>query len=161
MAPRWKGKDAKAKKDAEAEALKEPMSKMINGSDTGPQNDQELGHYMKSKKETFLCFYKAHSLLKMKNWVVRPGAQYGADFVVHRYHPSRVHSEYGVLVLSDGDDKDLNGRLRVWSDVHCTTRLLGSVTKILLVLYVNKNDNNNESPLCLANYTVEERTITR
>ena len=133
----------------------------INGSDTGPQNDQELGHYMKSKKETFLCFYKAHSLLKMKNWVVRSGAQYGADFVVHRYHPSRVHSEYGVLVLSDGDDKDLNGRLRVWSDVHCTTRLLGSVTKILLVLYVNKNDNNNESPLCLANYTVEERTITR
>ena len=30
MAPRWKGKDAKAKKEAEARALKEPMSKIIS-----------------------------------------------------------------------------------------------------------------------------------
>ncbi|KAL9331630.1 hypothetical protein ACSQ67_001240 [Phaseolus vulgaris] len=208
MAPRWKGKDAQAKKDAEAEALKEPMSKIvsqlksslvqsdtcgllsdnsvqlavgveqldlldkacfgrpvrtiekdkhwfqlsfeeafylcyslkclkINGSGTGPQNDEELWHYMKSKKETFPCFYKAYSHLRMKNWVVRSGSQY------------------------DGEDKDLNGRLRVWSDIHCTTRLVGSVAKILLVLHVNKIGNNNESPLCLANYTVEECTITR
>lgn len=232
MAPRWKGKDAKAKKDAEAEALKEPMSKIIsqlqsslvqsdtcgflsdnsvhlavgaeqidlfdkacfgrpvrtvekdklwfqlsfeeafylsyslkclniNGSDTGPQNDEELWHYMKSQKETFPCLYKAYSHLRMKNWVVRSGAQYGVDFIVYRHHPARVHSEYGVLVLSDGDDNDLDGRLRVWSDVHCATRLLGSVAKSLLVLHVNKNGNNNESPLCLANYSVEERTITR
>lgn len=232
MAPRWKGKDAQAKKDAEAEALKEPMSKIvsqhksslvqsdtcgllsdnsvqlavgveqldlldkacfgrpvrtiekdkhwfqlsfeeafylcyslkclkINGSGTGPQNDEELWHYMKSKKETFPCFYKAYSHLRMKYWVVRSGSQYGVDFVIYRHHPSRVHSEYGVLVLSDGEDKDLNGRLRVWSDIHCTTRLVGSVAKILLVLHVNKIGNNNESPLCLANYTVEECTITR
>ncbi|KAK7396273.1 hypothetical protein VNO78_17158 [Psophocarpus tetragonolobus] len=231
MAPRWKGKDAKAKKDAEAEALKEPMSKIvsqlqsslvqsdtrgflsdnsvhlavgeeqldlldkacfgrpvrtvekdkhwfqlsfeeafylcdslkclkINGSDTGPQNE-ELWNYMKSQKEAFPYFYKAYSHLRLKNWVVRSGAQYGVDFVVYRHHPGRVHSEYGVLVLSDEDDKDLNGRLEVWSDFHCTTRLLGSVAKFLLVLYVNKNGNGNESPLCLSNYTVEERTITR
>ncbi|KAG5035674.1 hypothetical protein AAZX31_04G172000 [Glycine max] len=234
MAPRWKGKDAKAKKDAQAEALKEPMSKIVSqiqsslvqsdtrgflsgssvhlvveaeqlhlldkacfgspvrtvekdkprfqlsfeeafylcyslkclkinndSDDTSSQTDEELWHYMKSKKETFPCFYKAYSHLRMKNWVVRSGAQYGADFVVYRHHPARVHSEYGVLVLSDEEDKDLNGRLRVWSDVHCTTRLLGGVAKILLVLYVNRNGGSNESPLCLANYTVEERTITR
>ncbi|KAK7391161.1 hypothetical protein VNO78_19572 [Psophocarpus tetragonolobus] len=28
----------------------------INGSDTGPQNDEELWHYMKSQKETFPYF---------------------------------------------------------------------------------------------------------
>ncbi|XP_047160276.1 tRNA-splicing endonuclease subunit Sen2-1-like [Vigna umbellata] len=231
MAPRWKGKDAKAKKDAEAGALKEPMSKIvfelksslvqsntcgflsdnnvqlavgaeqldlldkacfgrpvrtiekdkhwfqlsfeeafylcyslkclkINGSGTGSQNYEELWHYMKSKKETFPCFYKAYSHLRMKNWVVRSGSQYGVDFVIYRHHPSRVHSEYGVLVLSEGEHKDLNGRLRLWSDVHCTTRLVGSVAKILLVLQINEI-GNNESPLCLANYTVEECTITR
>ena len=231
---RWKGKDAKAKKDAQAEALKEPMSKIVSqlqsslvqsntcgflsgssvhlavgaeqlhlldkacfgspvrtvekdkprfqlsfeeafylcyslkclkinndSDDTSPQNSEELWHYMKSKKETFPCFYKAYSHLRMKNWVVRSGAQYGADFVVYRHHPAQVHSEYGVLVLSDEEDKDLNGRLRVWSDVHCTTRLLGGVAKILLVLYVNRNGSSNESPLCLANYTIEEHTITR
>ncbi|KAL2325149.1 hypothetical protein Fmac_024207 [Flemingia macrophylla] len=134
----------------------------IDGSgDTSPQNDVELWHYMQSQKQTFPCLYKAYSYLRMKNWVVRSGAQYGVDFIVYRHHPARVHSEYGVLILSDGDDNDLNRRSRVWSDIHCTTRLLGSVAKILLVLYVNKNGANNESPLCLANYSVEERTITR
>ena len=117
---------------------------------------------MKSKKETFPYFFKAYSHLRMKNWVVRSGSQYGVDFIVYRHHPSRVHSEYGVLVLSEEEDKkDRNGRLRVWSDVHCTTRLLGSVAKILLVLYINKNGNSDDSPSCLANYTIEERTITR
>lgn len=235
MAPRWKGKDAKSKKEAEAEALKEPMSKIISqlqsslvqsntcgflsdncvhlavqaeqldlldkacfgrpvrivekdmywfqltveeafylsyslkclkikinvGADTGPLNDEELWHYFRSKKETFPYFYKAYSHLRMKNWVVRSGAQYGVDLIVYRHHPARVHSEYGVLVLSHDKDGDLNGRLRVWSDVHCTTRLLGGVAKTLLVLYVNKNGNNDESLLCLTNYTVEERTISR
>ena len=117
---------------------------------------------MKSKKETFPYFFKAYSHLRIKNWVVWSGSQYGVDFIVYCHQPCGDHSEYGVLVLSDDEDKkDLNGRLRVWSNVHCTTRLLGSVAKILLVLYINKNANTDDSPSCLANYTVEERTITR
>jgi tRNA-splicing endonuclease subunit Sen2 len=233
MAPRWKGKDAKSKKEAEAEALKEPMSKIISQlqsslvqsdtcgflsdncvhlalqteqldlldkacfgrpvrivdkdmywfqltveeafylcyslkclkikgvADTCPLNDEELWRHFKSKKEAFPYFYKAYSHLRMKNWVVRSGAQYGVDFIVYRHHPARVHSEYGVLVLSHDNDGDLNGRLREWSDVQCTIRLLGSVAKTLLVLYVNKNGHSDESPLCLTNYTIEERTISR
>ncbi|KAL1315076.1 hypothetical protein HN51_041860 [Arachis hypogaea] len=240
MVPRWKGKDAKAKKDAEAEALKEPMSNIIselqsslvqsdaygilsnksvhyaagaeqivlldkacfgrpvgtvekdkvwfqlsleeafflcysmnclkiNGGNRIPRTNEDLWHYMKSRKETFPNFFKAYSHLRMKNWVVRSGFQYGVDFVVYRHHPSRVHSEYGVLVLSDGETvKDVNGRLRVWSDVHCATRLVGSVAKTLLVLYISKNGSRDDSPSCLAdspsclaNYTVEERTIAR
>ncbi|KAI9106846.1 hypothetical protein K1719_022374 [Acacia pycnantha] len=232
MAPRWKGKDTKAKKGSEDEARKEPVSKIIyllqsslvqtdaagflsgnsvrvaveaeqtdlfvkacfgqpvstvekdrqwfqlgleeafylcnslkclkiNGSNNSPQDDQELWHCMKSKKKAFSCFYKGYSHLRLKNWVVRPGAQYGVDFVVYRHHPALVHSEYGVLVLSGGDDNDCNGRLREWSDFHCTTRLLGSVAKSLLVLYISKNGVSDDSPSCLAKYTVEERTITR
>ncbi|CAI8607763.1 unnamed protein product [Vicia faba] len=234
MAPRWKGKDAKSKKDAEAEALKEPMSKIVSqlqsslvqsnacgslsdssvhiavqaeqldlldkayfgqpvrnvakdmywfqltleeafylcyslkclkinrGADTSPLNDEELWHCFNSKKQAFSFYYKAYSHLRMKNWVVRSGAQYGVDFIVYRHHPARVHSEYGVLVRSqDNDDDDVNGRLRVWSDVQCTTRLLGSVAKTLLVLYVNKNGHSDGSPLYLENYAVEERTISR
>ncbi|KAK7243870.1 hypothetical protein RIF29_38683 [Crotalaria pallida] len=232
MVPRWKGKDAKAKKDAEAEALREPMSKIISqlqsslvqseacgflsdnsvhltvgadhielldkacfgqpvrtvekdmvwfqltleeafylcyslkclkikDGDSGVQSDEKLWTSMKSKKKAFPYFYKAYSHLRMKNWVVKSGALYGVDFVVYRHHPAHVHSEYGALVLSHEDDEDLNGRLRVWSDVHCTTRLLGGVAKILLVMYINKNGYNDESPLCLENYTVQERTITR
>ncbi|CAK8544302.1 unnamed protein product [Lathyrus sativus] len=233
MAPRWKGKDAKSKKDAEAEALKEPMSKIISqlqsslvqsnaygflsdncehlavqaeqldlldkacfgrpvrnvekdtywfqltleetfylcyslkclkinvGAESGDSNDDELWHYCKSKNKAFPFFYKAYSHLRMKNWVVRSGAQYGVDFIVYRHHPALVHSEYGVLVLSHDNDDNLNGRLRVWSDVHCTTRLLGSVAKTLLVLHVNKNGHSDESPICSENYVIEEHTISR
>ncbi|GJS59987.1 tRNA-splicing endonuclease subunit Sen2-1-like protein isoform X2 [Tanacetum coccineum] len=53
--------------------------------------------------------------------------------------------------------------VRVWSDVQCTLRLLGSVAKTLLILHVNRNGANliGSSPSCLDGYSVEERTITR
>ncbi|KAK7260668.1 hypothetical protein RIF29_26912 [Crotalaria pallida] len=104
--------------------------------DNGVQSHEELWTSMKSKKKTLPYFYKAYSHLRMRNWVVRSGTLYGVDFVVYRHHPARVHSEYDALVLSHEDDEDLNERLRVWYDVHCTTRLLGGVAKILLTTYL-------------------------
>nr|GEX65405.1 ribonuclease H-like domain-containing protein [Tanacetum cinerariifolium] len=58
---------------------------------------------MTSKNESFPEFFKAYSHLREKNWVVRSGDQYGVDFVAYRHHPSLVHSEYGVLVLREGN----------------------------------------------------------
>ncbi|KAG4113448.1 hypothetical protein ERO13_D13G224600v2 [Gossypium hirsutum] len=104
--------------------------------------------------------YKAYSHLRYKNWVVRSGLQYGADFIAYRHLPALIHSEYAVLALSKGDN-ELNGRLRVWSNVHCTVRLCGSVAKTLLVLFVDSNSQGTSSPSCLEHYTVEEETITR
>ncbi|KAF8396635.1 hypothetical protein HHK36_018259 [Tetracentron sinense] len=132
----------------------------IEEGDKCPKNNEELWEYMKSKRETFVDFYKAYSHLRKKNWVVRSGSQYGVDFVAYRHHPALVHSEYAVLIISEGDG-DVNGRLRVWSDFQCTIRLCGSVAKTLLVLNINKNGHDAVSPLCLEKYDVEERTITR
>lgn len=131
------------------------------GEDNCPKNDEELWEYMKSKKEKFPLFYKAYSHLRNKNWVVRSGSQYGVDFVAYCHHPSLVHSQYAVLVLSGDDVDDANHRLREWSDIHCTIRLCGSVAKTLLVLYINKNDQGTVSPSCLEGYAVQERTIMR
>lgn len=134
----------------------------IVSDDECVMNDEELWRYMKSKKGTFPVFYKAYSHLRTRNWVVRSGSQYGVDFVAYCHHPSLVHSEYAVLVLSEGDgDNDANRRLRVWSDFHCTIRLCGSVAKTLLVLDVNKNGHSTASPSCLESYDVGERTIMR
>ena len=132
----------------------------IVGEDECTKNEEELWNYMKSKIETFPTFFKAYSHLRTRNWVVRPGSQYGVDFVAYRHHPALVHSEYAVLVLSEEDD-NANGRLRVWSDFHCTLRLCGSVAKTLLVLHIGKNGAGDVSPSCLERYSVEERTITR
>ncbi|XP_062171439.1 tRNA-splicing endonuclease subunit Sen2-1-like [Alnus glutinosa] len=132
----------------------------IAGDDNCPKNDVELWQCMISKKSTFPDFYKAYSHLRMKNWVVKSGSNYGVDFVAYRHHPSLVHSEYAVLVLSEGEG-EVNGRLRLWSDLHCTTRISRSVVKTLLVLKINKNGNGATSPSYLEKYTVVERRVTR
>ena len=132
----------------------------IVGEDNHLKNDEELWQYMKSRRETFPDFYMAYSHLRIKNWVVRSGSQYGVDFVAYRHHPALVHSEYAVLVLSE-ENENANGRLRVWSDFDCTIRLCGSVAKTLLVIHINKNGHGATTPLCLKKYSVEERTITR
>ncbi|KAK9919389.1 hypothetical protein M0R45_027983 [Rubus argutus] len=88
------------------------------------------------------------------------GITYGADFVAYRHHPELVHSEYAVIVSSE-EEGDANKRLRVWSDVHCATRLCGGVAKTLLVLDISKSGHSVDSPSCLESYTVKERTIRR
>ncbi|XP_075634190.1 tRNA-splicing endonuclease subunit Sen2-1-like [Castanea sativa] len=132
----------------------------IVGDDKCPKDDVELWQCMISRKPNFPDFYKAYSHLRMKNWVVKSGLNYGVDFVAYRHHPSLVHSEYAVLVLSAGEDEG-NGRLRLWSDLHCTTRVSGSVVKTLLVLRITKTGNGVASPSCLEKYTVVGRTIRR
>ncbi|XWS71336.1 hypothetical protein CRYUN_Cryun03dG0129600 [Craigia yunnanensis] len=108
----------------------------VVGEDGSIKSNEELWEYLKSKKAVFPVSYKAYSHLRHKNWVVRSGLQYGVDFVACRHHSALVQPEYAVLALSEGDN-DLNGRLRVWSDVHRTVRLCGSVAKTLLIVIVN------------------------
>lgn len=133
--------------------------KVVDHNETELKND-ELWKHMTSKKENFPLLYKAFSHLRSKNWVIRSGSQYGVDFVAYCHHPALVHSQYAVLVLS-AQDGCANGRLRVWSDFHCTLRLCGSVAKTLLILDIEKQLSCTASPSCLDNYIIEERTITR
>ncbi|KAK6141951.1 hypothetical protein DH2020_024301 [Rehmannia glutinosa] len=131
----------------------------VVGENKCEKNDEELWRYMTSKKVGFPFLFKAYSHLRMKNWVVRAGTQYGVDFVAYRHHPALVHSEYAVLVLSDEDDNK-NARLKAWSDFHCTLRLCGSVAKTLLILHISKNGDGAIFPSSLENYCVEERIVT-
>ena len=134
----------------------------IVGENKCPKSNDELWEYIRSKRKAFPESYKAYSHLRAKNWVVRSASHYGVDFVVYHHHPSLVHSEYAVIVLSEGDgDLDTNVRLRVWSDIHGTVRLGDSVAKTLLILNIKKNGCDAISLSCLDQYTVEERTITR
>ncbi|KAK9113396.1 hypothetical protein Syun_020193 [Stephania yunnanensis] len=132
----------------------------IIGEDKCPKSDDEVWQYMKSKKTMFPDFYKAYSHLRTKNWVVRSGSQYGVDYVAYRHHPALVHSEYAVLVSSEGAGNE-SPRLKVWSDFHCTIRLCGSVAKTMLVLNIKKNGHDASSPSCLEKFNVGELTIRR
>ncbi|KAL9994611.1 putative tRNA-intron lyase [Helianthus debilis subsp. tardiflorus] len=171
--PRWKGKGSKAKalanpistsvSDLQSSLLKSNSQGILSGcnSDHHAKSNNELWEYIVSKQPSFVDSFKAYSHPRAKNWVVRSGCQYGVDFVAyHRHHPSLVHSEYGVLVFSDGN---VNDRLRVWSDFQCSLRLCGSVAKTLLILHVNRNGVSGigSLPSCLDGFSVDERTITR
>ncbi|XP_031503803.1 tRNA-splicing endonuclease subunit Sen2-1-like isoform X2 [Nymphaea colorata] len=133
----------------------------VVGEDGSPKDPQKLAKCMKDRQSMFPMMYKAYSHLRMKNWVVRPGSQYGVDFVVYRHHPALVHSEYAALVVWDGDDEFGKARMRVWSDWHCMLRLCGSVAKSLLVLSISGVNSSNEFPACLDEWTIEEYTIGR
>ncbi|RZC66368.1 hypothetical protein C5167_010055 [Papaver somniferum] len=119
-------------------------------------SNNDVWQYMKSKRRAFPEFYIAYSHLRKKNWVVRSGLQYGADFVAYCHHPSLVHSEFVVIV-----DFNNSSRLRVWSDIEGMVRLCTLVAKTLMVLSVNTNDCDVVSPSELGLYKVEGRTITR
>ncbi|KAJ8563538.1 hypothetical protein K7X08_031990 [Anisodus acutangulus] len=159
MGPRWKGKAAEVKvlADPISEILSQLQSSLIGSNSRGLLSGTSV--LLKADAELTdrlnrACFGRS------KNWVVRSGCRCGVDFVAYRHHPALVHSEYAVLVLS-AQDGNANGRLRVWSDFHCTLRLCGSVAKTLLVLDIEKQQSCAASPSCLDNYIVEERTITR
>lgn len=124
-------------------------------------NPEEIWRHMKERQKMFLQHYKAYSHLRAKNWVVRSGLQYGADFVAYRHHPALVHSEYAVIISSESDVRQ--ARLTTWSDWQSTLRLCGSVAKTLLVLSIVPRGNKIEetSPTCLDDYYVEEFEIRR
>ncbi|KAK6926845.1 tRNA intron endonuclease, catalytic domain-like [Dillenia turbinata] len=132
----------------------------IVGEDNCPKNAEEVWHYMKSCNPSFPYLYKAYLHLRLKNWVVRPGLQYGGEFVAYRHHPSFVHSEFVVLVSSE-ENGDANGRLKVWSDLHCAVRLSGGVAKTLLVLHISKHGESDSSTSFLDGSSVDELTIAR
>lgn len=108
--------------------------------------------------------YVAYHHLRAKRWVVRPGIQYGADFMAYRHHPAHVHSDYAVLVLEEGGG---GSRVSTWTDVHAMARLCNTVAKSLLLLVVGFQGDrsgrsaNLASPACLELAHVQEIEVQR
>lgn len=122
----------------------------------------ELWDHLSSTSESFPEMYKAYQHLRFKNWVVRSGLQYGADFVAYRHHPALVHSEFAVTVVPEGSVfGNRCGRMKVWPDLLCALRASGSVAKTLLMLTISSRTSELSSPDCLQHMIVHERTITR
>jgi tRNA-splicing endonuclease subunit Sen2 len=54
----------------------------VESHDKKQMSDKQLWNHFRSMSESFPEIYKAYSHLRFKNWVVRSGLQYGADFVL-------------------------------------------------------------------------------
>ncbi|RLM54450.1 putative tRNA-splicing endonuclease subunit Sen2 [Panicum miliaceum] len=122
----------------------------------------ELWDLLTSTSEPFPEMYKAYEHLRLKNWVVRSGLQYGADFVAYRHHPALVHSEFAVIVVPEGKMFGARcGRMKVWPDLLCALRASGSVAKTLLFLTISNMNCEVRSSDCLEQLIVHERMINR
>ncbi|PWZ16700.1 putative tRNA-splicing endonuclease subunit Sen2 [Zea mays] len=106
--------------------------------------------------------YKAYEHLRLKNWVVKSGLQYGADFVTYRHQPTLVHSEFAVIVASEGKAFSTRcGCMKLWSELLCALRASESVAKTLLFLTISTKCCELGSLDCLEHMVVHEREITR
>ena len=54
----------------------------------------------------------------MQGWVVRPGAQYGVDYVLYSKHPAAAHSSYCLLSLMGRK----NPSFLSWNDIEAANR---------------------------------------
>ncbi|KAF0931556.1 hypothetical protein E2562_005527 [Oryza meyeriana var. granulata] len=55
----------------------------VESQDQKQMSEVELWDHFRYGSESFPEMYKAYSHLRLKNWVVRSGLQYGADFVAY------------------------------------------------------------------------------
>ncbi|XP_009412004.2 probable tRNA-splicing endonuclease subunit Sen2 [Musa acuminata AAA Group] len=133
----------------------------ISREDGTAMAEAELWNHFCSQRKAFPELYKAYSHLRSKNWVVRSGTHYGADFVAYRHHPALVHAEYAVLVIPENDGKASSTRLSAWPDLCCSLRLSGSVAKTLLILYVSSCSRDRSSVCSSEEFSVDERIIRR
>uniref|UniRef100_J3N9H3 tRNA-intron lyase n=1 Tax=Oryza brachyantha TaxID=4533 RepID=J3N9H3_ORYBR len=132
----------------------------VESQDKKQMCEKQLWDHFRSMSESFPEMYKAYSHLRLKNWVVRSGLQYGADFVSYRHHPALVHSEFTVIVVPEGTlFGNRCGRLEVLSDLLCALRASGSVAKTLLVVTISSSRSSScelSSPDCLEQLAVHE-----
>jgi len=120
--------------------------------------------------------YASYHHFRSRGWVVRSGLLYGIDWVLYQRHPAHAHSDYGVIVVplpgppprggGEGEGVPPPGGAAAppaWTDAGIAHRLLGQVSKELLLLYVRPEAGVDwGSPEgCLGRLAVEERLMHR
>ncbi|CAL8471496.1 g11038 [Coccomyxa elongata] len=119
---------------------------------------EELWARCLEMKPDFVLGYIPFCHFRSKGWVVRPGAQYGVDYVLYSQHPAEVHSSYCLLSLMGRKEPSF----LCWNDIEAANRTTSQVGKQLLLLYVDQQTAVDwTTPACLSSFTVEERLVKR
>ena len=77
--------------------------------------------------------YAVYKHFRRKRWIVKPGLQFGCDFMLYRRSPDEFHAEYCVVVVerdADGDDERVP-----WHRLKANARLSSDVRKHLCLAY--------------------------
>ncbi|KAI8048669.1 tRNA intron endonuclease [Syncephalis plumigaleata] len=152
------------------------FSTMSNNSSDDDDNDNVANH-------TFVARYAVYRYLREKDWIVRDGIKYGADYVIYKKGPIFDHSVAAILVCpvvvynSSNVHKDsydnvlVNYNRRVsldWINLLGLLRVCNQVRKVLHICFVYipmMGDDDDtwryQEPMDIQSYRIEEVIIKR
>ncbi|XP_034934339.1 tRNA-splicing endonuclease subunit Sen2 [Chelonus insularis] len=126
----------------------------------------EAWRYFNNQDHLFFPKYVVYHYFRSKGWVVKPGIQFGADFLLYKQGPSFYHASFIVIVETiDGDSllkiDSKSSRNMNWSSLTQMNRLSETAAKELLIAQVLWPStipiSSNLVPLeALSDFTVRE-----
>ncbi|TMW68345.1 hypothetical protein Poli38472_005813 [Pythium oligandrum] len=87
---------------------------------------------------SFPRFFVVYHHFRRLGWLVRPGLNYGAQFVLYRGNADTYHSEYIVYVQTEASSAS-------WHVVQALTRLAEDVKKTVLMCQVHETNDGQRS----------------
>ncbi|KAH8741704.1 tRNA-intron endonuclease [Cryptosporidium ryanae] len=123
-------------------------------------SDSEVGNPEKEDViSKIVTNYLVYRHFKTKGYILKDGLKYGADFIVYKLDPELSHSLYTILICNFNeynagdycevliDDMRYKIKLRVidWKKIISLARLCESVSKGLLLVNYNFDENSVES----------------
>ncbi|XP_015372526.1 PREDICTED: tRNA-splicing endonuclease subunit Sen2-1 [Diuraphis noxia] len=111
-----------------------------------------------SLKKNFPYFYAAFHYYRSKGWVVKPGQQYGGDYVLYKSSPIYYHSSYVVVISVNGQNSEL---LPSWPSWYGCGRAIEAASKELLICTVLGPAYEEGMQIDLSQYTVNDTIVRR
>lgn len=109
-------------------------------------------------KKNFLYYYAAYHYYRSKGWVVKPGQQYGGDYVLYKSSPIYYHSSYVVVISPNGQNSEL---LPSWPSWYGCGRAIEAASKDLLICTVLGPEYEEEMLIDLSQYTINDIIVRR
>ncbi|KAL1893593.1 tRNA splicing endonuclease subunit sen2 [Sporothrix stenoceras] len=111
-----------------------------------------------SATDDFLLHYSVYHHFRSLGWVPRHGIKFGVDWMLYGKGPALDHAEFGVMVVPS------TGPMPSWHWLHSVNRVLSTVFKSLVLVYVDVPPHTGEiddiSSL-LSQYRIREVMVRR
>jgi len=108
----------------------------------------EMWRTFSCRQKDFVQRYTAYHHFRSKGWVVRFSNLFGADFVLYQSGMPFYHASYSVFVrYVEEKDGGLEEKSFSWKDLSCICRVNEKVAKEVLICYVVKPKDVDESKL--------------
>ncbi|XP_050434422.1 tRNA-splicing endonuclease subunit Sen2 [Adelges cooleyi] len=120
-------------------------------------NTTQCWNIFNSLKTNFPYYYAAYHYYRSRGWVVKPGSQYGGDFVLYKISPVYYHSSYVVIITIN----DQNTKITSWPEMLGCVRVTEAASKDLILCTVFGPPYNDSSPIDMTKYTVTDTIIKR